>query len=1301
MKFYASCFVLIVSLFGVVGLSAEPNPKTAVGVPIHYQLPGGAAGSSHWQVTLAIVDAKNPAWIISTFVAGAQREVTAENQGQFTEIWDGLDDNFMPVPPGDYAVKGIYSPARQWPVDAEWHVVTPLFAGGASSWLPTAAQRDKPVPFGGDPVNAPLRDVAVGPNGVAVFYYEYLENGTNCPLFDLNKPINYEQFVRAFASGGAGGGSCATTDGETVWAFSTDGGPKYVYRADQKSFGNSPNANRRNCYLPEGWVTALANARDDANGKTYVFVAQRGKIKESRPAGARHTSYHESADEFVDQITVHDGENGKVVATMRIARPQGLAVHANRLYALHRADGGWAVSQIQLSQGTPVGDWQRSFTVPAEIKPFDLEIDRSGRFYLSDTAANKVYQLGGDGKVVRQFGRLSAQKPGAYDRETLMAPAKLATWRDQAGLDRLLIVEMDGPNRVSEWDTQSGMLLREFMSHQTKCNNGYAIDPEDASLVYLPGQGDWLTRFKINRQTREWTVDAVWPGVVAGQRRGLDKPVAVRVKGNLYLASEKTLLIYRLAGDRWLRSAGLIEKGKDNFLWHDANGNGEVDDDELRSTKLPGQVITYHGQRWLADLSYVAPAQGGQDVWRLAPEGFDAHGNPIFREWKKLVSDPIFAARAQGTATALFGGNEVADKFTSDWMQVDGSLAEGFYIQARGHNFNANEGGQHKISRYAPDGQGGYRLQWRVGRSVLGGAGQRGEIRGAMRVFKPINGLLTVIDQSRSGLLLFTEEGLFVDTLFPASDKSKGVGVYQQPGEFFAGTLFPDAKDGKIYYAAGKYTPLVYELEGWSLKTNPVKPIDTLPKTVSIRSAQIAAPPEIAVSIRGGAGQAKLARFAPALGGAVLDGSLRGWEAVEPVNFASGEKAVEVRGQYDPEHLYLRWHVKLNAEFKAQPLPPLERLFTHEQASDTVGFYIQGDVNAAAGGPANGRPGDVRFVAGLFQQGDGIAPAAVALYPQWSGKDAQPQVYRTPVNTAAFAHVGPIPGAQLRHVIDADRRGFVLTAMIPRAAIPALRGPLGSELRTRVNFDANLGGHQKFWWANSDGSASRETYDEPSEARLYPGSWAPAAFQGLEQGAVVRNWLVLGPFGGPGAENFKDDPQNKMKDEVRTFYEKASYPPDRWPLDFTANYSGELVRGWWKDSGRIQWKTVPVADLDTRAIVGRSAQVWYGAAWVYAPAATEVDLALHSHPMTPVRWFVNGTALTVADKDYTGDNSRHHLREATRTVRLNAGWNEVVYRAYNFGYTPFRVGLVVKAPPEKLWTLKLSAVPPLAKTPGK
>src|SRR5436190_23704101 len=85
----------------------------AVGVPVTYTLPTEGPLPRTYRVTLAIVDAKNPDWIISQFASGVARTVTAENGGRFSETWDGLDDNFMPVPPGTYGVKGIMMPASK------------------------------------------------------------------------------------------------------------------------------------------------------------------------------------------------------------------------------------------------------------------------------------------------------------------------------------------------------------------------------------------------------------------------------------------------------------------------------------------------------------------------------------------------------------------------------------------------------------------------------------------------------------------------------------------------------------------------------------------------------------------------------------------------------------------------------------------------------------------------------------------------------------------------------------------------------------------------------------------------------------------------------------------------------------------------------------------------------------------------------------------------------------------------------------------------------------------------------------
>jgi len=1275
---------------------------------VTYQLPADGPLPKTWRVTLAIVDAKNPDWIVSQFVCGAARTVTKENGGKFAETWDGLDDNYMPVPAGEYAAKGIYMPAREWVVDNEWHSVTPRFVTGASSWMPSPDDWQTPLPFGGDPVNAPVGDVAVGPNGVAVICYQYLENGLNNPMFDLKKPVGYGQFVRAFNSGGAGGGTATATDGETVWSFCNEGGMKYVYRADGKSFGRSDGANRTNGYLPKGWVTSMAAWKD--GGKSFVAIAQRGKIV----AAENKKQYVESASEPVDVVTLHDGENGAALAESPLRRPLSLSVRDGVLYALHGEGEGFAVSAARLGAGAFSSPWKRIFSVPSQIHPFDMKVDSHGRFYISDEAANHVYLLDDKGKVQAAFGRLDQQEPGSYDRLTLMAPGKLATWVDSEGNDRLLVVENAGPNRVSEWSAD-GKLIREFMSLQTKANEGYAVDPEHPEQIYLPGQRGWLTRFRVDYAKGSWTVDAVWPLAEDPRAHGLKSPRLTRANGRMYLAGgggarEGAFNVYRLDESGWKLSASIIrisDKERKTppkyYLWHDTNGNGLVDDDEMTPTELPGNLFTYQGQNWSEDFSFLAMNQGGQEVWRLSPSGFDAHGNPIFKDWGKLLIDPIFVARAAGQADAVHGGNELAEKFVSDWMQTDGTQAEGYYVNARGgKNFSANEGPQHKITRYVPDGHGGFALKWRTGRTALQWNARPGEIYGSMRIRKPINGLLSVIDQSRCGVLLYNEEGLYVDTVFLDGRKfsPKTAGVYPLPGEFFVGDLFSDKGSGKIYFAMGKDTPMIFEAQGWSLTENPSHPLTTLQHTVNITASQIATPPEIALSVRGGAGAAKFARIEPALGEVAFDGTMSGWESSQPVVFQSDkDQTVEVRCLYKPDHLLLRWHARMAAKFEPKPLPPLPRVFTHDQLSDTLSFYIQGDVNAKPG-PVGGRNGDVRFVFGVFNDGGSVKPVAVGLYPQWSGKaKAFPQTYRTPTGSASFAHVGAVEGAQLFQKIDEDGKGFVFVAAIPRVAIPQMQQAFSGGLRTLVNFEATFKGHNKFWWSNSDGSASRETYDEPTEARLYPGSWAPAEFEGLGEGVLARNWMVCGPFGGPGAEKFSWNPNGLMpgtkkdqKEAVRELCEAAQYPPDDGKVDLKAVYDGPQVHGWWPET-KARWKAEATEDLDTRAIMGNAAQVWYAATWVHAPAATEVEFQFQGHPQTYLRWFLNDELIPMKPADYKeSGNARRSV--AVKKVTLREGWNKVMLRGYCVGYSPFRAGLVLKAPEETLWKLKLSGMPP-------
>ena len=1268
----------------VVMLSAGLAVAAAsAGVRVGIELP---KSPGRYQVTVAAARADDPKQLVSTFVGGEIFTVTS-GTNRFAVEWNGLDDNHMPVPPGRYSIRAVYAPARLWPVDGEYHALTARYAGGIGALLPDPSTPEiwtKPVPVSGDPVNSPLLDVSAVEDGHGTFGFQYMENGHSYPLvrFNGSEKKNPITFIESYRSGGAGGGFCVTTDGTTVWGMSWDNSPDFILRPDGKPFGREDAKYRRGVHKAQGSVTDIV-AWKRPNGGSVVAFTENGRISEEKaPRG--HMRKVVSDTDFVDRITLLAGADGADLGFLSVRRPRSVAVRGEMLYTLYQPDDAtWSVGAFTLKDGLPAGEIRRLFDVVG-FRPGDLAVDPSGRIFISDPDGNHVYRLSASGKVELRLGRLDAQESGTYDPATMMRPRSLSSWRDETGRDRLLVVELDGPNRTSEWDAKTGEYIGEYATYQMRCNSGYMVDPENPSHFYVPTMGKVLTRFVFDYGRGTWKTDAVFPNVSCGMRSDLNKAVCVRVKGRLYFASEFNGFVYRMTDDgrRIVRSATLALDRPEKFFWHDANGNGEIDDGEKTPMTPPKGVFTYHGQTILSDLSYVGMGQGTREVWRCAPTSFDAHGNPVYTKWEKVLEDPVYAARAKGNPGALDGGNELDSFYRSDWMKFDGDIGGPVFTQARGgRGRSANYGAQYKITRYDPDGKGGYRMTWRVGRMALSKAG-RADLHGGMRLFKPVNGILSVIDQTRSGVYLYSEDGLYLDTLFPPGGFSREIGVYRQPGEFFAGTVFNNRDNGKMYYASGKYTPYLYEIEGWTSTENPFRPVPRHTNFVTLSAEDIADPPDEAVSLRGGVGRARVASFAPAIGGVeVDDGSTKGWEGAPESVFEDVEakSVVTVQTLWDPKALHLRWHVRkpVKVEYKTAPAP--ERIFTHDVEADTVGFYFRGD-------------DDARFTFGLFRDPKGhVAPMGVGFYPRkpkWARK-LRPQSYRTPVGETTFAHVGPVEGLKCGWAEDKDGRGFVIAASIPVRALPFAKPRLSAGWRTVVNFDANLGGHNRFWWANVDGSASVDTYDEPTEARIYPGSWAQASFTGMGEGLVLNNWMLLAPFGGPGAEKFNWDPRNKK--EVEQFYAGRPFAPDDDAYDPDREYAGPETEGYWGKPKSVRWRRTRMAELDNRAVFAdRGAQVCYGATFITSPEEREVTLELYSHAQTFLEWKLNGESMNIPNRAYRNDPNMHYRRLTETKVTLRKGVNELRFRGFCVGYAPIKVGVTVRAPEEFLWRLDTS-----------
>jgi hypothetical protein len=220
----------------VLGLP-EAVPATPMPVKICFSLPSTYTGTVG--VTVAVVDKENTDWIITHACYLQPFNVTAGKQQQGCIGWDGIDENFWPVPPGTYGLKGIMTNVSYWPVDKKYHAIT-VEATGAVGPVPidlTAPAEKQSFFVDGDPVGSSFTSIGINTNfpgsnnTYANLYNSYLENAYNNYLVDLAKPHGSEQRVWRWHDAGIGGGMQTATNGLSVWSQTSLSG-EHLYRGD-------------------------------------------------------------------------------------------------------------------------------------------------------------------------------------------------------------------------------------------------------------------------------------------------------------------------------------------------------------------------------------------------------------------------------------------------------------------------------------------------------------------------------------------------------------------------------------------------------------------------------------------------------------------------------------------------------------------------------------------------------------------------------------------------------------------------------------------------------------------------------------------------------------------------------------------------------------------------------------------------------------------------------------------------------------------------------------------------------------
>ena len=662
----------------------------------------------------------------------------------------------------------------------------------------------------------------------------------------------------------------------------------------------------------------------------------------------------------------------------------------------------------------------------------------------------------------------------------------------------------------------------------------------------------YLNKWEINYTTGRFAPIAVYPNITAGLAgfsfSGSGFPKVVYANGGAkFLVFQGGMSIYKFGkgpdGTELLTpSAGIVANWttfkthtfpptktiKTYYTFADSNGNGLVEESEFVPLDMgfgEENTCSTYFTNWVDDeLAFLcfgagptanfsqhpvssikrAELESSVSIFRLAVENFDAHGNPVFsRSWERFITDPFLATAqaailANNTPPPMLGGNELPPYgYATSWQAVYGNAKDGYVVNARGGpSFDGDDGMQNKLSRYRVGADGEMKLMWRVGRATLhAGSPAKGEIKSAFTASPVLNGMIAVVDNSMTGVQAFTEDGMYVDTVFvPASSNLET--LYKPPGEFFAGGAFLNKDDGKVYARWGKVSMQLFRLDGFD-KAN-VLELSMAPSAITLTPAEIAPPAQVALAIRNNRyAQPAEAPFLKAASVPAVDGSDVGWPSAAAGNvslWSDGQHSVTAQILYDQDHIYVRAVLSMSQPLAATKVfPDWARLFTHGVAGTTLSLYFQTNTtDACNAGPqyscelapknasnpglpqACSCPSDLgsptqalaRIVLGVFDASDAdpssaaksrgpgapqLEAIAVGMYPYWrtSAGTRRPggtnTSYGTPtLGTISFENVQLLNasaaglGVKTGYKLDAAKTTLTIATALPRTALPGL-----------------------------------------------------------------------------------------------------------------------------------------------------------------------------------------------------------------------------------------------------------------------
>ena len=443
--------------------------------------------------------------------------------------------------------------------------------------------------------------------------------------------------------------------------------------------------------------------------------------------------------------------------------------------------------------------------------------------------SRQVKRFGPDGKLKAAYGRPGGRALyGPYKPEDGFSSFVLDIAARDGGF---LVVDMALPARTVAYDAK-GAIQREWYGGQ---NYGppASADPEDPSLVYLPGNWGGLIRYKVDYTKKTWKVESVFD--TGSMWKTQDSSLHLfprRREGKRLMCISNSMMVWELdekngilkpmsivsfPGGGGVQPPETIQKrmssiGQVVYSWVDTNGNGKLEDDEFT---FPGGLFRGGNNYVDKDLTYYLALSQSTSQWikqdigyaRLKPQGFTKHGAPIYDNAKQeQLGEP---------AMNEYGFGQFED--IAIWRDDDGSvysISNTNNEKKFGQGFWSPRTGGNRVARWNAAGK----LQWVVGRHSATGGAAPGEGRYFWRIMGTTHECVVVGDAENSLQHVWDRDGLWVGRLMESPLLSKGAPpeAYVLCGEQFGGSLYTNPKTGEVFfYGAGVNNVPVYRITGW------------------------------------------------------------------------------------------------------------------------------------------------------------------------------------------------------------------------------------------------------------------------------------------------------------------------------------------------------------------------------------------------------------------------------------------------------------------------------------------------------